>query len=184
LILITIAVKLFRSYFDLNHLMLGGIMTSVSDLLRGVVVESTTKSWTGPLFYSDKTIPEPDNNVTIRYTGQHPLNELARIPVIGIAAGVTRMALSVIHTIGHLFAALVTCNKGHLFHGAKGACEFLRGFIEAIPIAGRVFANSYYTEGYWWILKIYNPDAPDSLDRDQGGWLDFRQARPTAYVTA
>lgn len=166
-------------------------MPSVSDVLRGVVVESRTKSWTGDLFYSDKSFPrervrnedcDPHEvaTIVIHLPG---LNDLSRVPVIGIAAGVTRMALAVIHTLGHTFAALVTFDKGHCYHAAKGACEFLRGSIEAIPFAGRAFSESY-KDGLWWILKIYNPDAPDSLDLHAGRWSYFKQSRPSAYVMA
>ena len=148
----------------------------------GVVVETKTQSWTGPLFYSDKAYPELQFHTPV--TGQPLLNLWANTPVLGIAAGVTRMALSVIHTIGHLFAALVTWDKGHLFHAAKGGCEFLRGFIESIPVAGRLFANVYGETGLWWIIKIYNPDHPDSLDLHTGLWAGLKQNRPTGYVHA
>jgi len=157
-------------------------MSSVSDLLKGIVVESRTQSWTGPLFYGDKTYLGEHEFVTMHL--QHPLNELSTWYVVGIAAGVTRMGLAAIHMVGHSFAALVTFDKGHCYHIAKGACEFLRGFIEAVPVAGRIFARSYYEDGFWWIIKIYNPDAPDSLDRHNGCWNRFRQMRPTGYVTA
>ncbi len=172
-------------------------MPSVSDLLGGVVVESRTKSWTGDhLIYSDKTY----NDGVPGFTAMHfqpLLNEFARIYVIGIAAGVTRMALSTIHTVGHLFAGVVTFDKGHLWHAAKGGCEFSRGFIESIPIAGRIFAIKYYDSGLWWIIKIYNPDAPDSLDRHThtgcwspsledytNCWSQFKKSRPSAYIIA
>jgi hypothetical protein len=160
-------------------------MTGISDLARGIVVETRTKSWLGDCFYSDK----------IHYSHLHPmewesikiqpyLNELARIPVIGMVAGITRMALAIIHTIGHLLAALVTFDKGHCYHAAKGSCEFLRGFIEALPIAGRLFAKYYYEAGDWWMIKIYNPDDTDTLDRYANLWQYFKQNRPTAYIIA
>lgn len=165
-------------------------MGLVSNLLGGVVVESRTKSWTGNLFYSDRTfknnrvMDERDDVASrIEFDLQSPLNELSKVPVIGIATGVSRMALAVIHTIGHTLAALVTFDKGHCYHAAKGACEFLRGSIEAIPFAGRAFSESY-KDGLWWILKIYNPDAPDSLDLHTGRWSYFKQSRPSAYVMA
>ncbi len=157
-------------------------MPSIGDLLQGIVVETKTKSFSGAFLYSDKIHYDEHNIVTIEH--QPWLNELAKIPVIGIAAGVTRMALALIHTVGHLLAAVVTFDKGHLIHAAKGGCEFLRGFIEAIPIAGRYFANNYYRDGEWWIIKIYNPDAPDSLDRYAGNWQHFKQERPSGYSVA
>ena len=157
-------------------------MSSVSDLLKGVVVETRTQSLTGPLFYSDTTFPGADEFVTIHF--QHPLNELSTWYVVGIAAGVARMGLATIHMLGHSFAALVTFDKGHCYHVAKGACEFLRGSIEAIPVIGRLFARIYYNDGLWWMIKIYNPDAPDSLDLHASRWSHFKQARPTGYVTA
>ena len=169
-------------------------MSTISNLLQGIVVETTTKSLTGPFFYSDKTYVgeyearlgnwDSVDQVPFYWRFQSPLNELSRIPVIGIAAGITRMALAVIHTIGHLFAALLTWNKGHCYHTAKGCCEFLRGFIESLPIAGRLFAQHYFNHGDWWIIKIYNPKDPDALDRHKEYWNNFRQVRPTAYITA
>jgi len=60
----------------------------------------------------------------------------------------------------------------------------LRGFIESLPIAGRLFAKNYYHSGDWWMIKLYNPDHPDTLDRFANLWQDLRQNRPTAYVTA
>jgi hypothetical protein len=165
-----------------------GTPTAV-DLLQGIVVETKTKSFLGPLFYSDKKCYNEMGvlygaNYLNTFTHQSTLNELSRIYVIGIAAGVTRMALATIHTLGHLFAAAITFDKGHCFHAAKGACEFLRGLIEAIPIAGRIFANHYVEDGYWWMIKIYNPNAPDSLDISQSQWSQFKVARPTGYVVA
>ncbi len=157
-------------------------MVSVGDLLRGIVVETKTQSWTGGLINSDRACPEERHDTA--FPNKNHMNEWASIPVLGIAAGITRMALSVIHTIGHLFAALVTWDKGHLFHAAKGGCEFLRGFIESIPIAGRLFVNHYDEGGLWWIIKIYNPDHPDSLDRFTDHWAGLKQLRPSGYVLA
>ncbi|NGX60531.1 MAG: hypothetical protein KR126chlam3_01707 [Chlamydiae bacterium] len=153
-------------------------MPSIGDLCKGIVVETRTQSWTGPYFYSDK------EHTGIDYYNGPLLNELSRVFIIGIAAGITRMALAVIHCVGHLFMAVVTLSKGHSFHVAKGGCEFLRGLIEAIPFAGRKFANLYFEHGEWWIIKIYNPDDPDSLDRYADHWKGLRKNRPTAYVQA
>ena len=159
-------------------------MSLATDLLEGIVVESRTKSLTGPLFYSDKTYPDREEYFHAAIHCDLSLNALATYHVIGIAVGITRMALAVIHTIGHSFAALVTFDKGHCFHVAKGACEFLRGFIESIPFVGRKFATWYYEHGMWWMIKIYNPNAPDSLDLHTNHWSYLKQRRPTAYVVA
>ena len=160
-------------------------MSLFANLLRGIVVESRTPSFLGSYFYSDKiyydevyTLQHGDVAIQL----QPLLNEASTITIIGIAAGLTRMALAIIHNIGHFFAFIVTWNKGHLIHIAKGSCEFLRGLIEAIPFIGRSFANSYYQNGTWWMIKIYNPDSPDSLDRAQKNWVEFAtRIRPTGY---
>jgi hypothetical protein len=94
------------------------------------------------------------------------------------------MALAVIHSIGHLFAAILTLDKGHCYHAGKGGCEFLRGAIEATPFLGRRFANTYYENGLWWMLKIYNPNRPDSLDRHTGKWSHLKEVRPGGYIVA
>ena len=104
--------------------------------------------------------------------------------MIGIAAGITRMVLSVIHIIGHLLMACITWDKGHCYHAAKGGCEFLRGLIESIPFAGRAFARIYFNHGIWWMIKIYNPDEPDSLDTQTNEWAELKQNRPTGYIIA
>ncbi len=166
-----------------------------SNLLRGMVVETNAQSWTGKVLYSDFYFK--GDEIGPEELVQDPfLNRAARTLIVGIAAGIIRSALAVIHTVGHLFAALVTRDKGHLYHAAKGCCEFVRGLIEAIPIAGRIFANSYsgipaawmssyYTGTHsWWILKIYNPQKPDLLDQSAGLWNHFKAARPDGYVRA
>ncbi len=160
-------------------------MLSVGDLLRGSVVETTRKSWTGPLFYSDAKSVH-DTSFTTDSPELTTLNLLALYPIVGIAAGVLRMILATIHCIGHLLlAAFLKHNKGHLYHAAKGGCEFLRGFIEALPIAGRIFSWYYcQNKGYWWMIKIYNPQNPDYLDSHMHNWQDFAKNRPTAYVMA
>jgi hypothetical protein len=159
-------------------------MPTISDLFQGVVVETKAKSLMGPLFYSDKSYEESFDCYGNTFISQPWLNDLAKYPVIGIAAGVMRMALAIIHSIGHLLAALITFDKGHCFHAAKGGCEFLRGLIEAIPLVGRAFANFYSRYGNWWILKIYNPNAPDSLDHHLNLWDSIKHNRPSGYVTA
>ncbi len=144
----------------------------VHKLLHGMVWETNVESFTGEYLYSDFAVGKGEKDTT--------LNSLTQVPVVGIVAGVARVALGVIHTIGHLLAALFTLKKGHLFHAAKGACEILRGIIESIPIIGRIFANlcnaSYDAdEGNrsWWIIKIYNPEKPDGLDQWMDNWEDF-----------
>lgn len=156
-------------------------MSSRADLLQGIVVETKTGTLLGPCFYSDKM---HETHWLNSVPPQPALNEFAMIPVVGIAAGIVRMAFAIIHIVGHLFAALFTLNKGHCFHAAKGGCEFLRGFIEAIPFAGRMFAQQYYRHGEWWIIKIYNPDSPDTLDIYTDHWRHLKQTRPSGYVTA
>jgi len=154
-------------------------------LLHGMVFETNVKSFTGPLLYSDRVCHyDPDK------CKNPPLNIAAEVPLIGIAAGVSRTALSVIHTIGHLSAALFTFKKGHLFHAAKGCCEGIRGVIETMPIIGRIFANLYNLDTMqynlrpsrcWWMIKIYNPEKPDSMDRMENNWRSFP---PLFYVKA
>lgn len=159
-------------------------MVKCNSLLNGIVVETTVQSYTGNILYSDfSEIPGSDNSKNKNSL----LNKCAKIPFVGIAAGIVRMALGIIHTLGHLFAALVTCKKGHLYHAAKGLCEILRGSIEAIPVAGRIFANLYtpaqiqylYQPGWeegrrtWWMIKMYNPEKPDGLDAYMHNWANF-----------
>jgi hypothetical protein len=143
-------------------------------LLHGMVLETTAPSFTGEYLYSDYAFgPKGFKSST--------LNTLTKIPVLGIPAGIARVALACIHTLVHFIAGCVTFNKGHLFHAAKGICEGIRGMIEAIPIAGRVFANLYTVEPIddeinhrsWWMIKIYNPQRPDGLDEQMDGWSYF-----------
>lgn len=163
-------------------------MVGLAELVQGIVVETRTKTWLGSYFYSDRIYLDMERDIEgLPHTiinVQHPLNEMSRMTLIGISAGIIRMALSIIHSIGHLLAAIFTFDKGHLVHAAKGGCEFLRGLIEATPFVGRAFANYYGSHGYWWIIKIYNPASPDSLDRHMNHWRDFRENRPTGYVMA
>jgi hypothetical protein len=147
-----------------------------------MVWETDVESFTGEYLYSDFATGRGEKDTT--------LNSLVKIPFVGIVAGVARVALGLIHTVGHLLAALLTCKKGHLFHASKGTCEILRGIIEAIPIIGRIFANAYdstamydFGEGgrSWWMIKIYNPEKPDGLDQWMDNWEDFPRR---FYVTA
>lgn len=98
------------------------------------VSSSDVNSFTGKYLYSDFVTGGEKENI---------LNSWAKIPVIGIAVCVAKVALGIIHTFGHLFAALFTLKKGHLFHASKGACETLKATIGALPIVGRIFVNCY-----------------------------------------
>lgn len=157
--------------------------------LSQFVVETQANSWTGYYLYSD-FLYRQDQQASVDST----LNKCARIPVIGILAGIARMALAIIHTIGHLFAAAFTLEKGHLYHALKGCCEFIRGMIEATPIVGRVFSYYYSSPSKaqqadnqenirsWWIIKMYNPHNPDPLDRVMQGWGILRNS--FSYIRA
>lgn len=72
----------------------------------------------------------------------------AQIPLIGSLAGITRMALAVIHSVGHLFAAGVRCEIGHLYHTLRGGCAFFQGLIESIPFFGRIFAIVHFASDF------------------------------------
>lgn len=141
----------------------------------------TTKvqSWTGKMIYSD-TYAEISTHNQLRKCKVPLLNRLAAYPIIGIVAGIIRIALSIIHIIGHLAAALLAKDKkGHLYHVIKGGAELLRGVIEATPILGRIFVWKYdvpkpfyYTKTRhrgertyaFFLIKMYNPDKPDDID--------------------
>jgi len=155
-----------------------------------VFLRTECTSLTGKVLYSDcfrqhvGQLGGPDKN-TLPY--QKPfLNRWASIPVIGSLAGITRMILAIIHIIGHLISAAIFRDRGHLFHAVKGCAEFLRGFFEAIPIAGNIFVwlhdphdglchecynfNDEYFRGVvthysFFIIKITNLSAPDHIDR-------------------
>lgn len=169
------------------------------EILSGIVVETTTSSWTGRYLYSDFCFE--GSHVRRSNVGEvvldSTLNEFSRVPFIGILAGVARITLAVIHIFIHLSCAIFTLDKGHLYHAGKGVCEGIRGIVEASPIIGRVFANVYsseppgwtvqHHEGYtysWWMVKIYNPQQPDALDKAAGLWNELKLARPNAYVFA
>ncbi len=136
---------------------------------KGFIVKTNVTSWMGKILYSDfySVRKSEDRETQI----QDPfLNQIARLPVIGIIAGITRSTLAIIHILGHLFAALITRKTGHVYHAAKGACEFSRGLLEAVPIVGRIFSWSYtgvfspVSTGSFWILKIHNSENPDLFD--------------------
>jgi hypothetical protein len=149
----------------------------ISSLLHGMVFETQVESITGEYLYSDFAMGKGEKDTL--------LNRLVRMPFIGILAGVVRVALGIIHTVGHLLASIFTCKKGHLFHAAKGGCEILRGLIEMIPIIGRIFAGCYGAPYHdssdymdigsraWWMIKIYNPTKPDGLDQWMDNWVGF-----------
>lgn len=163
---------------------------SFSHLLRGIVVETNAESLTGSLLYSDYADrgTQMNSHIPENASKDSVLNKATRIPVVGIVAGVARVALGAIHAVGHLFAALITQNKGHLWHAAKGGCEMLRGIIEAIPVVGRIFANTFSApdrcgspDRSCWMIKMYNPEKPDGLDSFMHNWKTFPS---THYVKA
>jgi|SRR3989344_2111183 len=156
------------------------------------ILSTTCSSITGKILYSDVYRQEPkveDSSETfpIKYVNETPtLNKWAMIPLVGSLAGISRMALAVIHMLGHTFAALIVWDKGHFCHVAKGAAEFLRGAIETIPIVGSFFGFFYdmpigsYKFGMspcknvymysFFLIKIQNPQKDDSIDNliDEG----------------
>jgi hypothetical protein len=146
-------------------------------------VPSNSNSITGKWLYSDYYGANFDDQDCIEKTTF--LNRRSTYPIIGIAAGVSRCALATIHIIGHLFAALIFRDQGHLAHAFKGCAEFCRGIIEAIPIVGRIFSiamnptgslPSYLFHGCpgcrrikecysFFLIKIYNPKKLDEIDQ-------------------
>lgn len=144
------------------------IWETLGSYVNDNIVTTEVESFTGPYLYSDYACIETQNGEQVQTT---TLNELSKKPVIGILAGITRVAFAIIHSAIHLVQALFTQEKGHLYHAAKGGCEIVRGLIDSIPILGRfIAANKYspisgYATGNWTIMKIYNPAKPDLLDR-------------------
>ncbi len=163
------------------------------------IYRTNITSLTGPYFYSDQAFGIQkflDIDLTItrsreefKHIGSYDkiqdpaLNKLARIPLLGLVAGIVRIALGVIHILGHLLAAPFAREQGNLGHAAKGGCEILRGVIESIPIIGRIFANTYSPDphtaksrlgiscsGNYFIMKIYNASRPDTLDQYSNNW--------------
>lgn len=155
---------------------------TVSKLLIGTVVESRTPSCTGKYLYSDFAMQDGE------VQKNSLLNNLTQIPIVGRLAGIVRIALGIIHSTGHLLAYLGTWDKGHLYHAAKGGCEILRGGIEAIPVIGLIFAWLYMiplrNARCWWMIKMYNPDAPDGLDRYMDNWDRWQIEAPQLYFRA
>lgn len=145
-------------------------------------IPTESNSITGKWLYSDYYGADFDD-ACIEKIGI--LNRLTTYPIIGIAAGVSRCALAIIHIVGHLFAALLFKDKGHLAHAIKGCFEFCRGIIEALPIVGRIFSiamnptgslPSYLFHGCpgcrgieecysFFLIKISNPNKIDNIDR-------------------
>lgn len=144
------------------------------DSITGKRVHRTNNRW---LDEDGKSLPpKPDNLVEKPF-----LNKWAAIPIIGCLAGITRMVLAIFHILGHLLAAIFTCDSGHLGHAAKGVAEFVRGLIETIPIIGRIFVWIYDPPAFnplgitfyndrvnveccFFIVKIYNPNQLDKID--------------------
>lgn len=158
-----------------------------SNLANGIVVENTLHSWTGDLLYSDTGYDQfqsiyPQNSV---------LDHLASKPFIGILGGIIRVALAAFHILVHTLSLIFTFDFRHFMHIAKGGCELLKGIIQSIPIIGHWFSHSWLHEwkGAWWMIKIYNPNKPDSLDEysrnfdpHQDYWNALKTSRPSAYI--
>lgn len=154
--------------------------TPSGSVFGAFVVKTDVNSITAPYLYSDYCYKVAPNSEPLI---QDPLlNQWARIPLIGIIAGLARKTLALIHIAGHLACAVATLEKGHLFHALKGGCEFVRGHIESLFLIGRIFSwvfstppNYWNKEHYtgsqsWWIVKIFNPNSPDDLDRYNQYW--------------
>ncbi len=136
------------------------------------ILETSVSSKTGPYLYSDWSWHDTD------MMGDTCLNTFCQIPFIGSLGGICRIVLAIIHTINHLFMAMVTLEKGHLFHAAKGVCELLHGCIETIPIIGQIFDCCFscdqrnptapYSSGYF-ILSISDPEHPSWIFKLENG---------------
>lgn len=103
---------------------------------------TTTKSLTGNILYSDAHACDKQ----CEKSKMPILNTLAEVPIFGRLIAIARIALSIIHVIGHITAALVYWNICHLYHVIKGLAEFLRGLIEIIPLIGMIFSLLYNRE--------------------------------------
>ncbi|KKK67694.1 hypothetical protein LCGC14_2951500 [marine sediment metagenome] len=156
-------------------------MLSFSDLLQGIVIETKLPSWSGKILYSD-TEHDLLGRLQVEYSD---LDHIASVPIVGVVAGITRVALAVLHMVNHTFALIFTLDSRHCIHLAKGGCEFLKGLIQSIPIAGHLFTRSWMkNKGEWWIIKIYNPNDSDTLDAHANFWRQLKQNRPNAYIIA
>lgn len=157
-------------------------------------VTTKTESITGKYLYSDTYAEIPkvlSDTWWVRYERSF-LNACAAIPFIGPLAGAARCALAIIHIIGHLFAALIFWDSGHLVHALKGCAEWLRGGIEIMPVLGRLFVWLYDAPGYerfpcfrmpyghpverwsFFLIKIHHPDKPDKIDQEILAELNYR----------
>lgn len=169
-----------RHLFPLYNLCRYGIMGFVDKggtrtTPKCFVVATDVESWTGPYLYGD--CATVINRVGLLEHQTNSLNKLSRIPLVGIIASIGRVVLAVLHIIGHAFLALVTQNKGHLYHAAKGMVEIKSGLLDAVPILGRLRAYVAYHDGshfsptsHWDCIKIYNPNNPDLVDIENGLW--------------
>jgi hypothetical protein len=153
-------------------------MQLISDLCRGIVVETKLHTFvTGNILYCDY-VEDPYS----RSTRINSLIDLAAaVPILNIFAGITRIVLASLHIIVQSLALVFTFDRRYIVHIAKGGCEILKGLIQATPFVGHKFTRFWFDNGYWWMIKIYNPDKPDYFDEDQNYWKDFRISRPTAY---
>lgn len=143
-----------------------------------------TESFTGRLLYSDYYAEVESHDSVGRITF---LSRIATIPFLGIAAGVMRVALAMLHGIIHSCKMIFSHGrrKDHLVHVIKGAAEALRGVFEAVPIVGRLFAiwmtpigtlSSFLCYGCpgcrgWkrsysvFLIKLYHPEKLDEIDK-------------------
>lgn len=127
-----------RKHIDQNE---KPIETQKSEPCLGLVFQTDVKSPLSSILYSDSESFTPASCSLEQGFEKIPfLSKAAVIPFIGTIAGIIRCTLALFHTIGHLFAALVTFNQGHLMHAVKGGAELIRGMIEAIPAIGTLFA--------------------------------------------
>jgi hypothetical protein len=160
----------------------------------GLIFETKCLSFTGYFIYSDTYAVVPSKQKTDAPTEMMipVLNQWAAIPILGILAGITRVALAAIHILGHLLATLVYRNKGHLMHAAKGVAELLRGAIEAVPFLGRGFVWLFDAPGInrfrayrknneplvcfaFFLIKIRNPRHLDYVDHAMLGRSSYKQ---------
>lgn len=128
-------------------------------MIAPAVYQTPIKSFSGQYLYSDQSWsnqPSVQDPKILQLNVQTTtLNKIAAMPIFGFFAGVTRLVLSILHTLGHLFLAAKTRDHGHLYHALKGCCEMLHGLIEMIPIVGLI---------YTW--KNSPPSAPEALKKE------------------
>jgi hypothetical protein len=146
-----------------------------------MILTTRSESWTGKILYSDAyaEIPANDYDALDPSNDERPvLNQLAAVPILGYLAAVARIALSLIHIMGHTFAACVFRDRGHFCHVAKGGAELLRGIVEILPVFGRIFSWAYDAKQpschrcdaqgvkkiSCFLIKIRNPDKLDKID--------------------